>query len=47
VDEGEWQELQEGEMPWSLHAGENALEVCAVNVFGKEGRKARAEVRYA
>ncbi len=46
VDEGEWQELREGQMQWPLHARENALEVRAVNVFGREGRTACAQVRY-
>ena len=44
IDGGDW---KPGEAPlsWSLHAGDNQLAVRSVNVFGKEGRIARAQVR--
>ena len=43
VDEGEW-EKQQAPLQWQLHPGENKLAVRSENVFGKQGRIARARV---
>ena len=44
IDDCEWTK-QCAPFQWPLHAGENALAVRAVNVFGREGRISRAVVR--
>ena len=43
VDEGEWEE-DGASLRWKLHEGENALAVRSVNLFGRQGRIARARV---
>jgi len=43
TDDGEWQETQ-APLTWSLHPGVNRLAVRSVNVFGKAGRIAHAQV---
>ena len=41
-DGGPWREEREERFEWTLAAGENLLEARAVNVFGKQGRIAKA-----
>ena len=43
---GEWEPV-EGSFVWAVRAGENTLEVRAVNAFGRAGRVARATVTAA
>lgn len=44
TDAGDWQELAQMPLIWTLHAGHNSLAVRSVNVFGKVGRIAQAQV---
>jgi len=46
IDGGDWEEALEQSLQWKLHPGENALAARSVNLFGKQGRIARARVRY-
>ena len=46
IDGSEWDDA-EAPLSWSLSAGENDLEVRAVNTFGRPGRGARLKVGYA
>ena len=43
-DGGPWREEREARFEWTLAAGENLLEARAVNIFGKQGRIAKAHV---
>jgi hypothetical protein len=45
IDGGEW-ERSEAPISWSLHDGDNELEVRGVNAFDKVGRVARLKVAY-
>ena len=41
-DGGPWREEREAQFEWTLTEGENLLEARAVNIFGKQGRIAKA-----
>ncbi len=45
LDDGEWEECK-ASLQWELHPGPNQLAVRSVNVFGKQGRIARARVLF-
>jgi len=44
-DKGDWRKVQSG-FAWPLKPGANQIEVKARNRFGRDGRAARAAVRY-